>query len=160
MPARRLARSLLATWFVDEGWQVLRRPEPHVAEVRATWADLGRRVDLPPLPDDAVLRQAVRAHGAAVAVAGGALGLGILPRVAGVALAGLTAPLLLSALPTSGRELRHLSVERRARLARSAGLVGAALLAALDRGGKPSLVWRFEHARAVRAREQAALAED
>ena len=103
MLLRRLARPLFATWFVTEGIDALRRPVPHVADARAVLARVERarpdaRVDV----TDAQLTGIVRAHGAAVVTAGAMLALGKAPRTAALALAALTAPLVVATLPERG----------------------------------------------------------
>jgi uncharacterized membrane protein YphA (DoxX/SURF4 family) len=156
MLVRRIARPLLATWFAAEGWQVLRHPAPHAARASTTWDALAERFGLPHAPDDARMRQVARAHGGAMALAAALLALGKAPRTASLVLAGLTAPLVLAALPTSPRELTRMPDDDRDRLARATSMLGAALLAGIDNEGRPSMTWRVARARAERAAAHAA----
>ncbi len=92
MLVRRIARPLFAAWFLSEGLDALRRPDPHLARTDAAWHTLGRG-RLPEPPDDDTMRLAVRLHGAAMALAALMLALGRAPRTAALALAALTVPL-------------------------------------------------------------------
>lgn len=151
MLVRRLARPMFAAWFAVEGWGAVQHPAPHVDRLRATWTDLARRVDLPPVPGEDRLALAVRAHGAATIGAAAALALGRAPRTAALVLAALTLPLVLVDQPVRpaapghkvpGRPDRP-AVER---FARSLSMLGGALLVGLDHEGRPGLVWRIERA--------------
>lgn len=151
MLLRRIARPLLASWFVAEGVDALVRPDPHVRAARAS-LDLADRATRGQVPaaDDRVLRAAVRAHGAVTAAAGACLALGRAPRTAALVLALSTAPLAVSAAvaePATGSTTRG---ERRRQVLRPVALTGAALLAAADTEGRPGLGWRVEQARAAR----------
>lgn len=92
MLVRRIARPLFAAWFLSEGLDAVRRPDPHMARTDAAWETLGRG-RLPEPPDDDRLRLLVRVHGAAMALAALMLALGRAPRSAALALAALTVPL-------------------------------------------------------------------
>lgn len=156
MLSRRIARPLLASWFVAEGADAFRRPAPHVERVRDAWRRLAARTDLPVPPSDETLRTIVKAHGAATAVAGLLLALGKTPRLAAGTLAVLTVPLAVLDAPrkagstTSSRP----SSDRPARaFARDLSLIGGAAIAGLDREGRPGVGWRVRHARVDRDAE-------
>jgi uncharacterized membrane protein YphA (DoxX/SURF4 family) len=152
---RRVARPLFATWFVAEGVDVVRHPAPHAEQLRSTLARVPAGL-LPPsldvVPSDARLRALARAHGAALAVAGLLVVGGKAPRTAALALAALTAPLVVANLPDrkADRDREHRRA-RRDRLVQAVTFTGAALLVAADREGRPGLAWRVEQARAARA---------
>jgi uncharacterized membrane protein YphA (DoxX/SURF4 family) len=148
MLSRRIARPLLATWFVAEGLDAARRPAPHVERVRDGWRRLALRMDVPQPPHDDQLRVGVRIHGAATAVAGLMLALGKAPRFAACALAVLTVPVaVLDATRDRGASAQPATTDRAMRpLLRDLSLIGGAGLAALDKEGKPSLGWRMQHA--------------
>jgi uncharacterized membrane protein YphA (DoxX/SURF4 family) len=150
MLSRRIARPLLASWFVAEGLDAVRRPAPHADRMRETWHRVAARVDLPDPPPQATLTLAVKAHGGAMAVAALMLALGKAPRTSALALAALTVPLAVADAPT-----RRAPGGSRP-LLRDLSLIGGALLAGLDREGSPSLTWRVQHARAERAAAHAA----
>ncbi|MEV7972749.1 DoxX family protein [Cellulomonas sp. NPDC089187] len=150
MLLRRIARPLFASWFLAEGVDALRHPQGHVATARTALDRLDATVPADLDLDDATLTTVVRAHGAATAVAAGLLTLGKLPRLSGAALALLTLPLALAELAVD-KEHRGPKRERRQRLLRPLALTGGALIVAADTHGKPSVRWRVEHAKAVRA---------
>ena len=102
MLVRRIARPLLATWFVGEGVDAVRRPAPHVARTEAAWQELGRRIDLPATPSTAQLTTLVRVHGGFMTLAGLMLATGRAPRAAALVLAGLTVPLAVVNQPFGG----------------------------------------------------------
>lgn len=176
MLVRRIARPLFATAFVADGVDTVRNPEPHVARTQAAYRQLSARVELPQL-DPSQMTMLVRAHGAAVTVAAVALALGKAPRTAALALAALTVPVAAvnqPFVPDEGEEDRELGqvnhssvveAEQRVRLERflrNLSAIGAALLVALDREGRPGVGWRVQHARVDRAamREARAMLKD
>ncbi len=148
MLTRLIARPLLAAWFVTEGVDAVRRPAEHAERMREAWHRLDARVEgLPEVPPPDVLRTVVRAHGAATAAAGLMLALGKTPRLSALALAVLTVPVAASDTPSRA----HLTSATARPLVRDLGMIGGALLAAADLGGRPSVAWRVQH-----SREQAA----
>lgn len=177
MLVRRIARPLFASWFVSEGLDALRRPEPHVARTEACWQTLGGRLGLPATPSGSQVRTLVRAHGAATVVAAAMLGLGKAPRTGALLLAALTVPLVVVNQPFGGSAAvvataseaaettparsrfgrpvgtatgRASAADRaalRERFLRNLTMLGGALLAAVDREGRPGVGWRLGHAR-------------
>ena len=158
MLLRRIARPLFASWFVSEGYDAARRPEVHAERARAGLervvrlvprGALGGALDRYRHPTTAQLVTLVRAHGAATAAAGVLLAAGKAPRTAALALAALTAPLILANLPLRGRpgpdkEARR---DRQDRLVRAVAFTGGALLAGADYEGRPGVAWRVAKAR-------------
>jgi uncharacterized membrane protein YphA (DoxX/SURF4 family) len=188
MLVRRIARPLLSAWFVGEGLDAVRYPAAHVARTQAAWQQLGRRVDLPPAPSPMQLTALVRAHGAAMTVAGAMLATGRAPRAAALTLAALTLPLAVVNQPfgsaarvvatasdtAAGGERRRMSFGRSIgatggvstaqvaeggadrgalteRFLRNLSMIGGALIAGIDREGRPGVAWRAGHARVDRA---------
>ena len=153
MLLRRIARPLFASWFVTEGLDVVRHPAAHAADVRGALALLQRRLptDVPVL-SERQLTTAVQAHGVALAGAGALLALGKAPRTAALALAVLTAPLIVVNLPDKKADGRDpvLQQARRERLVRALAFTGGAILAGVDLEGRPGVTWRVQHARARR----------
>lgn len=144
MLTRLIARPLLAAWFVTEGVDAVRRPAEHVERMRQAWRRLATRVEgLPEVPSPDVLRTVVKAHGAATAAAGLMLALGKAPRLSALALAALTVPVAAADAPSRAQ----LTAGAERSFVRDLGMVGGALLAATDRGGRPSVAWRVQHAR-------------
>jgi len=149
MLLRRIARPLLASWFVSEGLDAARRPTAHVAFARPAVDELLARTSSVPRPSDAQLRTIVQVHGAATAAAGLALAFGKAPRTAALLLAALTLPVAAASMP--GRKSAGTPTEvRRARwerFVRSLAFAGAALLAGADNEGRPGVSWRLADAR-------------
>lgn len=156
MLLRRVARPLLASVFIADGWRAVRRPEAeieHLPQARTALASVADRVPLPVSPD-----LLVRAGGAAKIVAGSLLGLGIAPRAAATVLTVLHLPTALAAHPfweIKGEERR----EHMLGLLRDAAILGGLLLAAADTAGKPSLAWRIDTARATTSKQVATSAK-
>ncbi|MCL1869358.1 MAG: DoxX family protein [Promicromonosporaceae bacterium] len=144
MLLRRIARPLLAAPFVHDGVDAALHPAAHVEVARPLADKVTDRLGVPRLSDDR-LTLAVRVHGGLTAVLGVALAVGVMPRLASLKLAALTAPLAVAQQPfTSRGEERK---ERTVKFVRALGFVGAALIAGLDNEGKPGISWRVSQAR-------------
>lgn len=166
MLARPLARAMLASWFVSRGLDAVRHPADHVDEslpVLRTLADKASGpvdVDVAKLLDERTMRRVVQLHGAVTALTGISLVLGKAPRTAALVLAGLSVPILLGNLPLRvPGESREDRAARRERLVQSLTATGGAILAAVDREGRPGIAWRVGHARELRAEARAVRAE-
>lgn len=137
---RRLARPLLAAPFVAHGVDGFRHPGPYVDEARPVAAQVAKVASPLGLPEDPEVL--VRVHGAAMAGSAALLALGRLPRLAGTVLA-VTGALTLASHhrfweekdPERRREQRQSFVSQ-------LGLLGGALLAAVDTQGRPGLAYR------------------
>ncbi|QIK82904.1 DoxX family membrane protein [Sanguibacter sp. HDW7] len=148
MLVRRLARPMLASWYVHDGLDAVRAPAPHVAVTRPVADRVTSALGRDPLPDR-TLAWAVRAHGAATILAGVGLALGRAPRSSAAALAALTLPLVVAQQPfTSPRKIDR---ERVGPFVHALGGTGAAILAAVDLEGRPGVAWRVDKARRDRA---------
>jgi uncharacterized membrane protein YphA (DoxX/SURF4 family) len=153
MLLRRLARPLFATSFVQQGLDAARHPAAHVEPARRSLARVSAVVPAGTLaaldryrePTTGQLTTLVRAHGAATAAAAVLLALGKAPRTSALALALLTAPLVLADLPAKGLDAGDPTrrADRRSRLVRTLSLTGGALLAAADYEGRPGVSWRL-----------------
>jgi uncharacterized membrane protein YphA (DoxX/SURF4 family) len=165
---RRLARPLFASWFVSEGLDVVRHPAVHAADARAAMTALRARLPEPvrtgPAGDalgyelsNRQLATIVQAHGVALAGAGVLLAVGKAPRTAALALAALTAPLILVNLPGK-RAFGEDKADRRARrdrFVRALAFTGGALIAGVDLEGRPGISWRVQKARSEHAAAKA-----
>lgn len=145
---RRIARPLLAASFIAAGVDAVLHPMPKADAARPLVDRLAPAVGL---PADAEL--AVRVNGTVQAGAGALFALGRLPRVSAL----LLAASLLPSTCAEGAFWREKDPatrrEQRTRLLRDAGLLGGALLGAVDTAGKPGVAWRGR--RAVRKAEKA-----
>ena len=160
MLLRRIARPLLATWFVTQGVDAVRGPAVHVAFARPAVDTFMQQMGTDTRLSDAQLRSIVVAHGAVTAAAGFALAVGRAPRTAALLLAALTAPLAAASLPArkGGKVPPEVRRERRARFVRNLAFTGAALLAGADYEGRPGVSWRMNNAREQAAAHANALA--
>ncbi|MBE1877365.1 DoxX family membrane protein [Myceligenerans pegani] len=155
MVLRHIARPLLASWFVASGVQAARKPAEHVQAAKRGSGLVTKALGAEPLSEKQVTT-VIRAHGIALAAAGGLLALGKAPRTAAVTLALLTVPLAVVNQPFGSSD-----GDREARAQRfvgNLGAIGAALIAGADTEGRPSIGWRVQQARAARAAARAAKA--
>jgi len=156
---RRVARPLFASWFVSEGLDVVRHPSAHAVEARGALIMLLDRLPAQATGGatsyeltDRQLTTVVQAHGVALAGAGILLALNKAPRTAALALAALTAPLVLVNLPRKkGTEGKPERQARRDRFVRALAFTAGAVLAAADYEGRPGVRWRVQRARLERA---------
>lgn len=162
---RTLARWMLASWFVVTGLEAARKPAPHVEQAGPLARQIGKVANVK--VDNAMLTNAVKTQGFAMAGAAGMLATGIAPRVAAAALAALTAPTVIANAPvvrSLGKKKamspasvepsdeaadvrRDARAESSSRFISALAMTGAALLAAFDREGKPSIAWRVANPR-------------
>ncbi|GAB3703983.1 DoxX family protein [Mariniluteicoccus flavus] len=145
---RVAARTMLAGYFVANGAKALKEPEAYAAETErfaTTVVPLAKRVAPPEvatsIPEDAVTL--ARIAGAMQVIGGLGLMTGKGRRLGASAIATAMLPQLVAANPLKGAS----GVERAANrndLLKNLALTGAALLAANDTEGKPSLSWRAQ----------------
>jgi uncharacterized membrane protein YphA (DoxX/SURF4 family) len=141
MIVRRLARPLLAAVFIDRGVDAVRHPAMRAEAARPLVDRLAPPLHLPADPE-----LLVRANGAVMVAAGTLLAGGRLPRLSSAALAATLLPSTYvrhafwsESDPTRRRE-------QRTHFLKDLGLLGGALLAAVDTEGRPGLAWRSRHA--------------
>jgi putative oxidoreductase len=142
---RELARPLLASIFVIQGWQSFESPE-YVAPI-AEPIVRPLRDRIPGVP--AETEDAVRINGAIQAAAGTMLGLGVLPRLAALAIAGTLVPTTLAGHRYWDAKDPRERATQRIQFLKNLTMLGGLLLAVADTGGSPSLSWRRRHARKV-----------
>lgn len=136
---RALARPMLASSFILAGVDRLRHADQTVAQLRPVLSPLSAA-----LPVDASEKTLARVLAGTQIGAGVLLATGNLARPAAVALAltaGLTTVVEYRNADTSTKENR---AHRRNQLSKNIGLIGGALLAAVDTAGRPGLAWRAE----------------
>ena len=133
-PLRAIARPLLASVFIVDGWDAMRNPEKHAKKLERyekPLASVSEQVPLVPKEMTTLAR-----FGGAVSVGAGVLlATGKYSRLAASALALVAVPMTLADKSEHGD--RSLSSTLR-----SAGLIGGLIFAAEDRRGKPSRSWR------------------
>ncbi|MFP5317206.1 MAG: DoxX family protein [Acidimicrobiia bacterium] len=147
MIARRLARPLLASVFVNGGIETLRNPGPRAELAEPVTGKIGEPAPLPDDPD-----QLVKANAVVQVVGGVLLAVGKLRRLAAVALAVSLVPTTLAGHRFWEAEDPAEKAQQQTQFAKNMGLLGGLILAAVDTGGAPSLGWRARRA-ARRARQ-------
>lgn len=138
---RRIARPMLAAFFVVGGVEALRHPAKRSEQARPL---VDRAAEPLGLPDDPEL--IVRANGALMVGAGALLATGRFPRIAAAALATTLIPATAVEHPFWQAEDPQ---ERRTQLVqtlKNVGLLGGLLLAAVDTEGRPGLAYRAKMA--------------
>ena len=133
--SRTLSRSLLAAPFVIGGLNGLRNSAKIAPMAAGVGVPIAEKVGLPTDPEQLVKLNAGVQIGAGVLLA-----LGLLPRVASLALAASVIPTTLAGHRFWEKE----GAERNTQLiqfAKNAGLLGGLLANALDTGGRPSVFW-------------------
>lgn len=127
----------------------MRHPGPHAEAARPL---IARAAGPLRLPDDPVL--IARASGAITTGAGVLLALGRLPRLSALAVL-VTAPITQAPPPFWQEKDPELRRQQRAIFVRNLGVLGGALLAAVDTEGRPGLAWRGRHTAQDAQREAA-----
>jgi len=144
---RRIARPLLASIFISEGIKTLRNPQERASQVEDAAeqaAKLGVKID----PKTAAV-----ANGAVMTVGGLLLATGKFPRLAATVLSGsLIATTIVGHPFWSAKNPVERSAHRKA-FTRNMVFLGGLLHAAADTDGKPSLAWRRQHRKEVRAKQ-------
>lgn len=147
----RLGRPLLGAVFVTGGIDVLRNPGPKVALADDIAGAVARPIGL---PDDTDLL--VRLNAAVQIGAGVLIGLGRLPRVAALLLAGSLVPTTLAGHRFWEIEDPSERAGQQVHFMKNLAMLGGLLLAAGDTEGRPSISWRSRralHRASVRAGE-------
>ena len=150
---RALARPMLASIFVVQGYDTFRQPERVAALAEPVVRPLAERV--PAIP--AKTEQAVRINGAAQMVAGSLLALGRWPRLSALAIAATLVPTTIAGHRFWEAEDDTTAAQQRIHFLKNLTMFGGLLIAAADTAGNPSLAWRTRHA-ARSVRNQASLA--
>ncbi|MFN8077189.1 MAG: DoxX family protein [Kineosporiaceae bacterium] len=138
---RRLARPLIAAPVIAAGLDALRHPGPKVDAVRPLVGKVSSTLNVPDRPETYL-----RASGAGQVGAGLLFATGKLPRLSALVMA-------LTMVPTGPTQHAFWTEQdpEAKRASKAAfltwlGLLGAALLAAVDTQGRPGLAWRSKHA--------------
>jgi putative oxidoreductase len=143
-PIRTAARALLGALFVGSGVAALRNPGRLVSRAKPVTDQLTPALEAAHLPTDP--ETLVKLNGA-VQVAGGLmLVTGHFTRPAATALAASLVPTTIAGHPFWTEEDPQRKAEQRLQFAKNLGLLGGLLYAAVDRGGRPSVAWRAQHA--------------
>ena len=139
---RALARPMLASIFIIQGYDTLRRPERVAPRAEKVVGPLKERVDA--LPDDT--EQLIRINGGIQLVAGSLLAIGRFPRLSALALAATLVPTTLAGHPYWEAKDDQERAQQRIHFLKNLTMLGGLLIAAADTEGKPSLAWQSRHA--------------
>jgi putative oxidoreductase len=155
---RALARPLLASIFVVQGYDTFRHPEKVATRAEPVITPLAERFPaVPAKPEDAV-----RLNGAVQMAAGTMLALGRWPRLSALALAATLVPTTLAGHRFWEAEDDATKAQQRIHFLKNTSMLGGLLIAVGDTAGKPSIAWRARNAAheasrsAQSARKQAA----
>jgi len=149
---RAFARPMVASIFILQGYDTLRRPERVAAAAEPVVRALAERV--PAVP--AKTEQAVRLNGAVQLVAGSLLALGRFPRLSALALAATLVPTTVAGHRFWEDDEEKDQAQQRIHFLKNLSMFGGLLIAAADTEGSPSIAWRTRHA-AKTARREASL---
>jgi putative oxidoreductase len=139
---RAIARPMLASIFVVQGYQTWRWPERVAGRAEPVVRPVTDRVAV--LPDET--EQVVRLNGAVQCVAGSMLAMGVWPRLSAAVLAGTLVPTTLGGHRYWEIEDKQERAQQRIHFLKNLSMLGGLLIAAADTGGNPSLAWRSRHA--------------
>ena len=139
---RAFARPMLASIFIVQGYDTLRRPEKVAGRAEKVVGPLKERVDA--LPDNT--EHLVRINGGVQLVAGSLLAIGRFPRLSALALAATLVPTTLAGHPYWEAKDPQERAQQRIHFLKNLTMLGGLLIAAADTEGKPSLAWQGRHA--------------
>lgn len=139
---RAVARPMLASIFIVQGFETFRRPERVAARAEPVVRPLADRLSF--VPDKT--EEAVRINGAVQLVAGTMLALGRWPRLAAFALAATLVPTTLAGHRFWEAEDEQERRQQRIHFLKNVSMLGGLLIASADTAGSPSLAWRSRHA--------------
>lgn len=144
---------MLASWFVVQGVNAIRKPERLVMEAEPIVAVVvpPLRAVLPATLSDAIpsdTASLVRIQGVAQVLSGIALATGIGRRIGAGILSLTVVPQLLAAAPA-----RHETSQTRDSFFARIALLGGVLLASQDTEGQPTLLWRARLEKEILAKE-------
>jgi putative oxidoreductase len=155
---RAVARPLLASIFVLQGYDTLRHPGKYAAAAEPVARPIAERVPvLSGKPE-----QAVRINGAVQLVAGSLLALGRFPRLSALAIAATLVPTTLAGHrfweASSEEDGAGEREQQQIHFLKNLSMLGGLLIASADTAGSPSVAWRTRHAAKATRKEASRLA--
>src|SRR5919106_1522030 len=143
---RAIARPMLASIFVMQGFSKLRSPDSQTEKAKPVTDRLAPLLEryTPQVPTDP--RSLVRISGAIDLAAGAMLATNQFPRLAAMVLAGSLVPSTVAGHPFWQIPDPAEKANERAHFLKNVGLAGGLLLAGVDTEGRPGLRWRTRHA--------------
>lgn len=143
---RAVARPMLASIFVVQGFNKLRAPDESAERAKPVTDRVAPLLEryVPQVPTDT--RTLVRISGAIDVAAGAMLATNRLPRVAAMALASSLVPSTIAGHPFWELDDPAEKANERIQFLKDIGLAGGLLLAGVDTEGRPGVRWRTRHA--------------
>ena len=151
---RAIARPMVASIFVIQGYETFRRPERVAPRAESVVRPLAERI--PAVP--AKTEDAVRLNGAVQMAAGLLLALGRFPRLSALALAATLVPTTAAGHRFWEAEEEADQAQQRIHFLKNLSMFGGLLITAADTAGNPSLAWRTRHAAKTARRESSLVA--
>ena len=146
--SRMIARPMLASMFLVGGVNALRNAQklgPKASEVTERLVPLVKRVAPGvPLPEDPITL--VRINAGVQIAAGAALATGRAPRLSAAMLAATLVPTTVAGHRFWEESDPAQKTAQRLHFFKNVSMLGGLIIAALDREGRPGLVWRARHA--------------
>jgi len=139
---RAVARPMLASIFILQGWETFRQPEKVAPRAEPVVRPLAERFSFVPGKTE----EAVRLNGAVQVVAGTMLALGWWPRLSAFALAATLVPTTAAGHRFWEAEDEQDRRQQRIHFLKNVSMLGGLLIASADTAGSPSLTWRSRHA--------------
>lgn len=139
---RAIARPMLASIFIIQGYGTMRDPERVVKKAEPVVRPIASRISV--VPDDT--EQAVRVNGAVQFVGGTLLAIGWFPRLSALAIAATLVPTTAAGHRFWEADSDEERAMQRIQFLKNLGMFGGLLIAAGDTAGRPSLAWRSRHA--------------
>src|SRR6266851_1996743 len=139
---RAIARPMLASIFIIQGYEILSRPEKVSELAEPVLRPAAERWSFVPGETE----QAVRISGGVQVVAGSLLALGWWPRLAAAAIAATLVPTTLAGHRFWEAEDEQQRKQQRIHFLKNISMLGGLLITAADTAGSPSLAWRGRHA--------------
>jgi putative oxidoreductase len=139
---RAVARPMLASIFIVQGWETFRQPEKVAQRAEPVVRPLAERFSFVPGKTE----EAVRLNGAVQVVAGTMLALGWWPRLSAFTLAATLVPTTAAGHRFWEAEDEQERKQQRIHFLKNLSMLGGLLIASADTAGNPSLAWRSRHA--------------
>jgi putative oxidoreductase len=139
---RAIARPMLGSIYVVQGFDTMMHPEQVVAAAEPVVRPIADRVSV--VPDQA--EQVVRISGGVQFVAGLLLTVGKLPRLSALAIAATLIPTTLAGHRFWEAEDDKERAQQRIHFLKNVSMLGGLLIAGADTAGQPSLAWRGRYA--------------
>jgi putative oxidoreductase len=139
---RAIARPMLASIFIIQGYETLSRPEKVSELAEPVVRPVAERLSFVPGETE----QVVRISGAVQVVSGSLLALGWWPRLAAAAIAATLGPTTLAGHRFWEAEDEQQRRQQRIQFLKNISMLGGLLITAADTAGSPSLAWRGRHA--------------